>query len=120
MGAEFGVELPRVALEPGMQQQPRPDVEPDRAERMPYADEKPVIGVWSFLDWSALKANLSKLNLFKEIEKAAPVEESEDKQTNSPTENPQPDPVPDYHQQYQHCPRYDGPCQAPYRSMPRD
>jgi hypothetical protein len=123
-GTEFGVELllpPRAVLEPGMQQPPRPAVEPGtvNAARMPFADDEPGIGVWFFLDWSAIKAKLSKLNLFKEIEKADPAEEPENKETNPPMEQPQTLPVPDYHQQYPHCP-YHGPCPAPYRLMPRD
>jgi hypothetical protein len=117
------VELARVVLEPGMPQPPRPDVNVEPGtERMPYADEELGIGVWFFLDWSAIKAKLSKLDIFKEIEKADPTEESENKETNppaEPVENPPADPVPDYHQQYPHCP-YHGPCPTPYRSMPRD
>src|SRR5258708_5964898 len=31
--------IARVVLEPGMQQPPRPDAEPGRAPRMPYADD---------------------------------------------------------------------------------
>lgn len=124
-GVELGVQPPsssyRVLLEPGMRQPPRPDAEPgaETSPRMPFADEEPGIGVWFFLDWSAIKAKLSKLNLFREIEKADPAEESENKETNPPMEQPQLPPAPDYHQQYPHCP-YHGPCPAPYRSMPRD
>jgi hypothetical protein len=122
LNGEFGVELlPRVVLEPGVQQPPRPDVDSGNVARMPFADEEPELGngVWFFLDWSAIKAKLSKLNLFKEIEKADPAEESENKETNPPMEQPQTHPFPDYHQQYPHCP-YHGSCPAPYRSMPRD
>jgi hypothetical protein len=111
--------VPRVVLEPGGPQPPRPDAEPSSVVRMPYADEEPVLGGWFFLDWSAIKAKLSNLNIFKPIEKADPAEESENKETNPPPEPPQADPVPDYHQQYPHCP-YHGPCPTPYRSMPRD
>lgn len=113
---EFGGELARVVLEPGMDQPPRPDVEPGEVARMPYADEEAGVGFFFFLDWSVIKAKLGKLNTFKQTEKADPTEESE----NRPTNPPQAEPVPDYHQQYQHCPRYDGPCPMPYRSMPRD
>jgi hypothetical protein len=122
VSGEVGVELARVALEPGMEQPPRPDMEPGDVERMPYADEDAGVGFLMFLDWCAIKAKLSKLNVFREIEKADPTEESENRQTNppvEPVEPPQTVPVPDYHQQYPHCP-YHGPCPTPYRSMPRD
>jgi hypothetical protein len=112
-------ELARVVIEPGMDQPPRPDVLPDALARMPYADEQPGVGRWFFLDWQAVKAMLSQLNLFTEVEKTALPEESENRETNPPLLPPQADPVPDYHQQYPHCP-YQGPCPMPYRSMPRD
>jgi hypothetical protein len=112
---ECEVELARVAQEPGIQQPPRPDMEPGKVVRMPCADEEPGgVGLWIFLDWSAIKAKLSKLNLFREIEKSDPAEESENKETNPPTEQPRTEPAPDYHQQYPHCP-YHGPCPTPYR-----
>jgi hypothetical protein len=122
-GNTFGVQSPeppvddgpmsRVVLEPGMKQPPRPDAEQGRVPRMPYADEEEILGLTGNPVKRILESNLAPLNIFEELEKANPAEESETTEVAPPIL-----PVPDYH--HNHCP-YHGGCPAPYypRSMPR-
>jgi hypothetical protein len=106
--------LPRFVWRTDLRLPPRPDVEPGVVKRMPMADE-PIVGVWFFLNWSAIKAELSELNILNEIEKSDPAPTSENKETSPPPA----DLAPDYHRQHPHCPRHDT-CPSPYRSWPRD
>ena len=108
--------MARVVLTLGMTQPPRPDSEPGKALRMPYADEEEIFGLLLNPIGPILEPDLTRLNVFDEIEKANPAEESENKEM-----EPEPlPPLPDYHHHYQHCP-YSGGCPAPYpyRTKPR-
>lgn len=95
--------MSRVALTDGMCQAPRFDGEPGTIVRMPYADEDegwvgrtidPVLRI--------LESTLPRLNLFD------PAEEAENREAKPQTVEPEPMPVPDYHQQYPHCPYHGG------------
>ena len=97
--------LARVILEPGMQQPPRPDVEPGRVPRMPYADEEEILALPRDPIARILDVTLPRLDFFDEIDRN-PAEESEP---------PVARPAMDYHQQ--HCP-YHGHCPAPYNYRP--
>jgi hypothetical protein len=99
----------RVVLEPGMKQPPRPDGEPDRVLRMPYADEEEILALPLDPIQRMLDVTLPRLNLADELNDA---EESEPRQVNPP---------PHMHPHHQHCP-YSGGCPAPYpyRGMPRN
>jgi hypothetical protein len=105
---EFGAEMDtvlRAILEPGMKQPPRPDVEPGKAPRMPYADEE-VPGV---------AKDPPTVKIVDEVEKANPTEESEVKE---PAPMSPERPTVDSHPQ--HCPFMGGcPAPYPYRVTPR-
>ncbi len=90
--------LPRVILEPGMTQPPRPDGEPGRALRMPYADEEGILALP--LDPVQRMLKVVFPNLIDELRDA---EESEPAQNISPPH-------------HQHCPFHGG---YPYRGLPR-
>jgi hypothetical protein len=111
--------MPRVVLEPGMKQPPRPDAAPGRAPRMPYADEEGFLALTLDPIERILESTLPRLGIFEEIDKAAAAEESENKGANPPAPRPEADRPMNYHQ---HCPYYPGHCPAPYyyRPMPRN
>lgn len=71
--------MPRVMLEPGMKQPPRPDAEPGRAPRMPYADEEEILDLARPPLQQILDPTLKRLNIFEQIENANPAKESESK-----------------------------------------
>lgn len=104
--------MPRVVLTPGTKQPPRPDAEPDRVLRMPYADEEEILGVPFDPIQRILESKLSKLNPFEDLKDADPSEEAE------PMEVVPPPVIVPYH--HSHCP-YTGGCPAPYpyRALPR-
>jgi hypothetical protein len=110
--------LPRVVTVPDGKQPPRPEAGLVRVPRMPYADEPDS-------EWTRdpverlLDPKLARPNLFAEIEKALPAEESEPKEVPAnatPMADPMQHPAHDYHQNQ--CP-YHG-CPYPYRPIPRD
>jgi len=96
--------MPRVVLEPGMKQPPRPDAAP----RMPYADEEEFMVVTLDPIKRILESTVPRIDIFAEIEKADTAEESENKETNPPAARPEANPPMNYH--YQHCPYYHGHC----------
>jgi hypothetical protein len=111
--------LPRVVTVPDGKQPPRPEAGSVRVPRMPYADEPDS-------EWARdpverlLDPKLVRPNIFAEIEKALPAEESEPEEAPTkatPITDPMQRPAHDYHQNQ--CP-YHGGCPYPYRPIPRD
>ncbi|MSQ94446.1 MAG: hypothetical protein EXR98_07810 [Gemmataceae bacterium] len=107
--AWLGDPLPRIVLEPGMKQPPRPDGEPGRVLRMPYADEEEILALPLDPIQRMLDVTLPRLNLADDLNQA---EESEPKQVI---------PLLHMHPHLQHGP-FSGGCPAPYpyRVMPRE
>ena len=85
--------LPRVEWTPGMRQPPRPDVEPGRVLRMPYADEDEILRIPLDPLQRILAADLPRLDLFDDL-----TEESEPPAM-PPVLNPHHPP---------HCPHFGG------------
>jgi hypothetical protein len=111
--------MPRVIMEAGMKQPPRPDAALGYPRRMPYADEEEILAVRLDPIKLILESPFPRLGIFEEIEKSNPAEESEAKEENPPAARRDADPPMNYHQE--HCP-YHGHCPAPHyhRPMPRD
>jgi hypothetical protein len=107
--------MPRVVLEPGMKQPPRPDAAP----RMPYADEDEFLAVTLDPIKRILESTVPRIDIFEEFEKAD-AEESENKGANPPAARPEANPPMNYH--HQHCPYYHGHCPPHYyyRPIPRN
>src|SRR5262249_2036398 len=96
--------MPRVVLEPGMKQPPRPDAAP----RMPYADEEEFLAVTLDPIKRILESTAARIDVFEKIEKADAAEESENKAVNPPATRPEANPPMNFH--HQHCPYYHGHC----------
>src|SRR5260370_12206638 len=58
--------MPRVVLEPGMKQPPRPDAAPGRPPRMPYADEEGFLALTLDPIEQILESTFPRLGIFDE------------------------------------------------------
>jgi hypothetical protein len=89
--------MARVVLEPGMTQPPRPDLDPNKTLRMPYADEDEILPRTIDPVTRLLQMTRPIIDLFEELNRE---EQSEARDEETPVSRPEPD----YHRMHPHCP----------------